>query len=294
MSETQKLKLGLPKGSLQDSTFKLFQRAGYEISVRSRSYYPDVNDTELSIVLLRAQEMSRYVEDGALDAGITGYDWILENDSDVEEITTLRYSKATARPVRWVIAVPEDSDINSVQDLNGKRIATELVNASRKYLEDHGVKAELEFSWGATEVKVPQLVDAIIDVTETGSSLRANNLRILETMFQSETKFIANKQAWEDPWKRTKMQRMALMLEGAINAIGKVGIKMNVREENLDAVMKVLPAGITNPTVASLHQEGWRALEIIAEEDVVRKAVPDLKEAGAEGIIEYPLNKVIY
>ncbi len=293
MSEPQ-VKLGLPKGSLQDSTFKLFQRAGYDISVRSRSYYPEVNDRELSLVLLRAQEMSRYVEDGALDAGITGYDWILENESDVEIITTLRYSKATARAVRWVIAVPEDSDINTLQDLNGKRIATELVNASKKYLEKHGVNAELEFSWGATEVKVPQLVDAIIDVTETGSSLRANNLRILETMFESETKFIANKQAWEDPWKRTKLQRMALMLEGAINAIGKVGLKMNVRVDQLEAVMKVLPHGITNPTVSHLHEEGWRALEIIAEEDVVRKTVPALKEAGAEGIIEYPLNKIIY
>lgn len=294
MTESQQLKLGLPKGSLQESTFKLFQRAGYDISVSSRSYYPQVNDPDLSIVLLRAQEMSRYVEDGALDAGITGYDWILENESDVEVITTLRYSKATAQPVRWVIAVPEDSPITTLQDLNGKRIATELVNASRKYLEEHGVKAEIEFSWGATEVKVPQLVDAIIDVTETGSSLRANKLRILETLFQSETKFIANKTAWNDPWKRAKMQRMGLMLEGAINAIGKVGLKMNVREENLDAVMGVLPKGITNPTVSNLHQKGWRALEIIVEEDVVRMIVPDLKDAGAEGIIEYPLNKIIY
>ena len=293
MSESQ-LKLGLPKGSLQDSTFKLFQRAGYNISVRSRSYYPDVNDPELDLILLRAQEISRYVEDGALDAGITGYDWILENDSEVHEITTLRYSKTTARAVRWVIAVPEDSDINTLQDLNGKRIATELVNASRTYLEERGVKAKLEFSWGATEVKVPQLVDAIIDITETGSSLRANKLRILETMFESETKFIANKEAWNDPWKQTKMKRMAMMLEGAVNAIGKVGIKMNVRVKHLEEVMKKLPSGITNPTVSHLHEEGWRALEIIVDEEVVRKMIPDLKEAGAEGIIEYPLNKVIF
>lgn len=293
MSEPQ-LKLGLPKGSLQNATFNLFQKAGYDISVRERSYHPDINDPEISAILLRAQEMSRYVEDGVLDAGITGLDWILENESDVAEVATLRYSKATARPVRWVLAVPENSDIHSVKDLEGKRIATELVGASKRYFEKHGVNVDIEFSWGATEVKVPNLVDAIIDVTETGSSLRANKLRIVETLFESETKLIANKASWEDPWKREKLERMTLMLEGAINAIGKVGLKMNVRVENMENVMRVLPTGITNPTVSHLSHDGWRALEIIVDEDVVRTIIPALKGAGAEGIIEYPLNKIIY
>ncbi len=287
------LRLGLPKGSLQNSTFELFRKAGYNISVRERSYYPDVNDPEISIVLLRAQEMSRYVEHGKLDAGITGYDWIQENNSDVHTVTTLRYSKATSRPVRWVLAVPENSEIQSVKDLNGKRIATELVNASRRYLEEHGVQASIEFSWGATEVKVPDLVDAIIDVTETGSSLRANKLKIIETLFESQTQFIANHQAWDDLWKRDKLERISLLLQGSIDAEDKVGIKMNTRVEDLDKVLEVLPSGITNPTVSHLHQEGWRALEIVVDERIVREMIPELKKAGAVGIIEYPLNKVI-
>lgn len=290
----RKLKLGLPKGSLQQATFDLFRKAGYIISVRDRSYYPDVDDPELSIVLLRAQEMSRYVEDGALDAGITGYDWIVENDSDVHTITTLCYSKATSRPVRWVLAVPEDSPMKSVKDLQGKRIATELVNASKRYLEEHGVQAKVEFSWGATEVKVPELVDAIIDVTETGSSLRANKLKIIETLFESQTKLIANQASWQDAWKREKLENIAMLLEGSICAESKVGLKMNVREGNLNTVLLVLPAGITNPTVSHLHQEGWRALEIVVEEKTVRQIIPELKKAGAVGIIEYQLNKVIY
>ena len=293
MNENQ-LKIGLSKGSLQQATFDLFHRAGYEISLRERSYHPTINDPELSAMLLRAQEMSRYVADGVLDAGITGYDWILENESDVQEVTTLRYSKATARPVRWVVAVPEDSSIRTLQDLEGKRIATELVGASRRYLEERGVHADIEFSWGATEVKVPNLVDAIIDVTETGASLRANKLRIVETLFESETKFIANHGSWKDPWKREKLECIALLLNGAINALDRVGLKMNVPLERLEAVMRVLPPGITNPTVSHLHQEGWRALELIVEEAVVRQIIPDLKKAGAEGIIEYPLNKLIY
>jgi len=288
------LRLGLPKGSLQQSTFELFRKAGYVISVRERSYYPEADDPELSIVLLRAQEMSRYVEDGALDAGITGHDWILENDSNVHEIVTLCYSKASMRPVRWVLAVPEDSSIQSVKDLQGKRIATELVNASKRYLQQHGVEAEVEFSWGATEVKVPQLVDAIIDVTETGSSLRANKLRIVETLFESQTKFIANHNAWKDDWKRDKLERIAMLLSGAIEAGGKVGLKMNVREADMDAVLKVMPEGITNPTVSSLLQKGWSALEIVVDEKIVREIIPALKRAGAVGIIEYSLNKVIY
>jgi ATP phosphoribosyltransferase len=288
------LRLGLPKGSLQQATFDLFRKAGYSISVRDRSYYPSVDDSELSIVLLRAQEISRYVEDGVLDAGITGHDWILENDSDVEIVNTLRYSKATDRPVRWVLAAPENSSIQSVKDLQGKRIATELVNATKRWLEKNGVQADVEFSWGATEVKVPNLVDAIVDVTETGSSLRANNLRIVETLFESMTKLIANKQAWQDAWKRDKLERISMLLESAINAADKVGIKMNVREADLSAVLKVLPSGITNPTVSYLHQEGWRALEIVVDEKTVREIIPDLKRAGAEGIIEYPLNKIIY
>lgn len=288
------LKLGLPKGSLQNSTFDLFRKAGYKISVNDRSYYPDINDADISVILLRAQEMSRYVEDGALDAGITGYDWIMENDSDVEIISTLCYSKATSRPVRWVLAAPEDSDIHSVKDLQGKRIATELVNATKRYLEKNGVTAEVEFSWGATEVKVPNLVDAIVDVTETGSSLRANKLKIVDTLFESQTKLIMNKGAFQDDWKRGKMERIAMLLEGAINAEDKVGIKMNVRKKDLEKILKVLPAGLTNPTISSLYDPEWNALEIIVEEKVVREIVPDLKQAGAVGIIEYPLNKVIF
>ncbi|MBZ0257523.1 ATP phosphoribosyltransferase [bacterium] len=288
------LKLGLPKGSLQESTFDLFKRAGFSIKVRDRSYYPSSDDPELSIVLLRAQEMSRYVEDGVLDAGITGQDWVRENNSDVQSVITLCYSKSTSRPVRWVLAAPEKSDINSVKDLEGKRIATELVNATKRYLAENGVTATVEFSWGATEVKAPDLVDAIVDVTETGSSLRANNLKIVDTLFESQTNLIANHAAWKDPWKRDKLDRMAMMLQGAINANDKVGLKMNVKKSDLDAVMQTLPKGITNPTVSDLYEDGWSALEIIVEEKIVREIVPGLKRAGATGIIEYALNKLIY
>lgn len=288
------LKLGLPKGSLQESTFDLFKRAGFSIKVRERSYYPSSDDPELSIVLLRAQEMSRYVEDGVLDAGITGQDWVRENDSDIQSVITLCYSKSTARPVRWVLAAPEKSDINSVKDLEGKRIATELVNATKRYLADNGVNATVEFSWGATEVKAPDLVDAIVDVTETGSSLRANNLKIVDTLFESQTNLIANHDAWKDPWKRDKLDRMAMMLQGAINANDKVGLKMNVKKSDLDAVMETLPKGITNPTISDLYEDGWSALEIIVDEKIVREIVPGLKRAGATGIIEYALNKLIY
>jgi len=288
------LKLGLPKGSLQQATFDLFRKAGYTLAVRERSYYPSIDDPDLSVVLIRAQEISRYVESGVLDAGITGYDWIRENDSDVREVGTLMYSKATSQPVRWVLAVHEKSPFQSVRDLQGKRIATELVNATRRYLRENGVEAEVEFSWGATEVKVPHLVDAIVDVTETGSSLRANNLRIVDTLFESQTKLISNRDAWNDDWKRDKLERISMLLQAAITAGEKVGLKMNVPLARLDEVLRVLPSGITNPTVSHLHQEGWRALEIIVDEKIVREMIPDLKRAGAEGIIEYPLNKVIY
>ncbi len=288
------LRLGLPKGSLQNATLELFRKAGITITVHGRSYYPSVDDPELSIVLLRAQEISRYVEDGVLDGGITGHDWIRENDSDVHIISTLRYSKTTDRPVRWVLAAPEKSDIHSVKDLQGKRIATELVNATRRWLEENGVEADVEFSWGATEVKVPDLVDAIVDVTETGSSLRAHNLRIVETLFESLTKLISNKDAWNDEWKRDKLERISILLEAAINAGDMVGLKMNVPLDKLEAVIAAMPEGITNPTVSHLHKEGWRALEIIVEEKIVREIIPDLKRAGAEGIIEYPLNKVVF
>ncbi|MBI1389295.1 MAG: ATP phosphoribosyltransferase [bacterium] len=293
MSE-RRLRLGLPKGSLQESTFDLFRKAGYHISVRDRSYYPDVNDPEISIILLRAQEMSRYVEDGVLDAGITGLDWVSENESDVEKVITLCYSKSTARPVRWVLAVPENSPINSVKDLQGKRIATELVNATKRWLAENGVQAAVEFSWGATEVKAPDLVDAIVDVTETGSSLRANKLRIVETLLESQTIVIANKTAWQDPWKRDKLERISLLLDGAINAGDKVGLKMNVKDDDLKQVMMALPKGLSNPTVSNLFEPGWKALEVVVEERIVREIIPQLKIAGACGIIEYPLNKVIY
>lgn len=288
------LRLGLPKGSLQNATMELFRKAGYTITIRERSYYPSVDDSDLEIVLLRAQEISRYVEDGVLDGGITGHDWILENDSDVHIISTLRYSKATDRPVRWVLAAPENSSIKSVKDLQGKRIATELVNATQRWLKENDVEAHVEFSWGATEVKVPQLVDAIVDVTETGSSLRAHNLAIIETLFESMTKLIANHESWKDNWKRDKLERIGLLLEAAINASDKVAIKLNVREVDLERVLQVLPAGITNPTVSYLYQKDWRALEIVVDEKIVRDIIPDLKHAGAEGIIEYSLNKIVY
>lgn len=294
MSEQRVLKLGLPKGSLQAATIELLGKAGFKVRVRERSYFPSCDDEDLSLVLLRAQEMSRYVEDGALDAGITGYDWVVENGSDIHEISELRYSKATRRNVRWVVAIPEDSPMTSVKDLQGKRIATELVEATKRYLASHGVEAHVEFSWGATEVKVPTLVDAIVDVTETGSSLRANKLRILDTVLESSTRFIANKGAWADSWKRGKLETISMLLSGAIAAEGKVGLKMNVRGKDLESVLAVLPQGLTDPTISHLHDKDWRALEIIVDAGSVRTIIPDVRNAGAEGIIEYPLNKVVY
>ena len=288
-----KLTLGLPKGSLQESTFELFRKAGYNISVSSRSYFPSVDDPEISVVLLRAQEISVYVERAVLDAGVTGKDWIEENSSDVHEVSELVYAKSGFTPVRWVLAVPEDSLIKSVKDLRGKRIATEAVNLTKRYLAKHSVEADVEFSWGATEVKVPTLVDAIVELTETGSSLRAHKLRIVETLMSSTTRFIANKAAWTDPWKRGKIENIALLLQGALNAEQKVGVKMNLERKKLDEITTLIP-GLRNPTVSSLTQEGWVAIEVIVDEKVVRDIIPKLKAAGAEGIIEYPLNKVIY
>jgi ATP phosphoribosyltransferase len=293
MSNTSKvLKLGLPKGSLQDSTLELFANAGFKFSVQSRSYFPSIDDDELEAILIRAQEMARYVAQGAFDAGLTGRDWIIETDADVVEVADLVYSKASMRPVRWVLAVPENSPIKSVKDLEGKHIATEVVNITRKYLAANGVNASVEFSWGATEVKPPELADAIVEVTETGSSLRANKLRIVETVLESNTKLIANRASWEDPWKREKIESMALLLQGAINAQGKVGLKMNAPKASLDKIMSVIPA-LRLPTVADLADSAWVALEVIVAEKTVRKLIPELKRAGAEGIFEYNINKLI-
>jgi ATP phosphoribosyltransferase len=287
------LKLGLPKGSLEQATIEKMAKAGYNISVSARSYVPYVDDDELEIRLIRAQEVSRYVEHGYLDCGITGHDWITENGSDVHEVGEFLFSKATRQPARWVLAVPENSPVRSVKDLNGKRVATEVVNLTKKYLKQHGVKAEVEFSWGATEVKAHELVDAIVEITETGSSLRANNLRIVDTLLVSTPRLIANRAAWKDRWKRGKIETLALLLHGALEAEAKVGLKMNIAERNLAKLLKSLPA-LRNPTVSHLSQPGWVAVETIIDEHVVRELIPQLKAAGAEGIIEYPLNKVVY
>ena len=290
--QTPVLRLGLPKGSLQESTFDLLDKAGYSFSVRSRSYFPSIDDDELTAMLVRAQEMGKYVQDGVFDAGITGLDWIAETNADVHVVADLVYSKASMRPVRWVLAVPEDSDIQSVKDLEGKRIATEVVGLTRRWLESNGVSAEVEFSWGATEVKAPDLVDAIVEVTETGNSLRANKLRVVEVLLSSNTQLVANKAAWADDWKREKIENLALLLEGAIRAEGRVGLKMNVRRADLSAIVERLPA-LRNPTVAPLFDEEWVAVETIIEERQVRTLIPELKRLGAEGIFEYPLNKMI-
>lgn len=289
------LKIGLPSGSLQESTLNLFSKAGYRIRASYRSYTPSIDDPELEGLFLRAQEMAHYVQRGVLDVGLTGMDWIRENNADVVEVAELQYSKATSQPARWIIAVPEDSDIKTVQDLNGKRIATELVTATRNYLKDKGVEAEVEYSWGSTEakVRVPGLVDAIAEITETGSSLRANKLRIIETMFETTPRFIANKKSWEDPWKREKIQNIATLLVGAFQAEDKVGLKMNVRRSDLASIVENLPA-LNNPTIANLMDENWVAIEVVVDDRVVRDIIPQLKKLGAEGIIEYPLNKVIY
>lgn len=288
-----KLKLGLPKGSLQESTLQLFSKAGFSFSVSSRSYFPSVDDDELEAMLIRAQEIARYVEDGVFDAGLTGYDWVIENDVDVVSVTDLIYSKQSMRKVKWVLAVHESSPVQSVKDLEGKRIATEVVGITKAYLKKHGVNAAVEFSWGATEVKTPELVDAIVEVTETGSSLRANKLRIVDVVLESNTQLIANKTSWGDPWKRTKIENLAMLLQGAINAGSKVGLKMNLKKADLEKVTALIPA-LRKPTVSQLSDPDWVAIETILEEKVVREIIPQLKRAGAEGIIEYPLNKVIY
>jgi ATP phosphoribosyltransferase len=285
--------IGLPKGSLQESTYALFAKAGFNIKGNSRSYFPSIDDDEIELRLLRSQEMSRYVEAGMLDAGISGLDWIAANGSDVHVLCDMVYSKQTKRPVRWVLAVPEDSPIQSVKDLEGKRIATEGVALVERWLADHGVKAEVEFSWGATEVKVPEFVDAIVDITETGSSLRAHKLRIVDTLMESYTQFFCSKGALADDWKRTKLEKVALLLKAALNAADKVLLKMNVSADNLDAVKAQLPA-LHAPTVSGLStDDGWYAIETVVEESVVREIIPELKAAGAEGIIEIGLNKVV-
>ena len=295
MSEktTKKLRLGLPKGSLQESTFALLAKAGWKLSSSSRSYIPRVDDPELELRLIRAQEISRYVEHGFLDAGLTGADWIAENNSDVQVVAEIAYSKQTTNPARWVLAVPNDSPIKSVKDLQGKRIATELVEHTRRWLKSNGVQAEVEFSWGATEVKAPELVDAIVELTETGSSLKANNLRIVDELIRSFPQLIANKKSWKDAWKKEKVETLAMLLKGALQAEEKVGLKMNVPRVKLDALLKQLPA-LRDPTIATLSKPDWVAVETIIDEKVVRVLIPQLKAAGAEGIIEYPLNKVIY
>jgi len=289
------LKLGLPKGSLQEATFKMFKKAGFNLSLSSdRSYFPSIDDPEIDPVLLRAQEMSRYIEDGALDCGITGNDWILENKSDCIRLADLVYAKQSLNKVRWVLAVPQDSGLRSIKDLRGKRIATELVSVTKDYLRKNKVKAEVEFSWGATEVKVNAgLVDAIVELTETGKSLKANKLVEIATLCESTTQFIANRGAYKDGWKKAKMGQIVLLLKGAIAAEEKVGLKMNVRKSDLKKVIARLPA-LKKPTVSGLSQEGWFAIETIIDEKVVRVLIPELKKAGAQGIIEYPLNKVIY
>ena len=289
---THLLKLGIPAGSLQDSTAELFRQAGYSIRFSARSYYPSIDDPEIECLLIRAQEMARYVEQGILDAGITGHDWVLETGAQVVEICEMVFSKVSRRTVRWVLCVPEDSPIQDVADLAGKRIATEAVGLTRKYLEQHGVEAAVEFSWGATEVKPPQLADAIVEVTETGSSLRANNLRILDTVLESSTRLIANQESHNDEWKRTKLENIALMLQSCLAAEGRVGLMMNVRRGNLQQVLNQLPA-LQQPTVSSLSDPDWIAVNTILESTVVRAIVPQLKSVGACGIVEYPINKII-
>lgn len=293
MKTKNKLRLGLPKGSLQEAAIEKMAKAGFNISVGSRSYIPYVDDEDMEIRLIRAQEISRYVEHGYLDCGITGYDWIQENASDVHEVGEFIFSKVTRQPSRWVLAVTENSPIKSMRDLTGKRIATELVNLTKRYLKQHKIKAEVEFSWGATEVKAHELVDAIVEITETGSSLRANHLRIVETILVSTPRLIANHKTWKDKWKREKIETLALLLRGALEAQSKVGLKMNIAQKDLKHLLDKLPA-LRQPTISTLSQPGWVAVETIIDEHVVREMIPKLKAAGAEGIIEYPLNKVVY
>jgi ATP phosphoribosyltransferase len=290
---TTQLSIGLPSGSLQEATLTLFAKAGYQISGASRSYKPSIDDPELRVRLLRAQEISRYVEQGFLDAGLTGRDWIEENDSSVELVGDLHFSKASKSPTRWVLAVPESSPYRTVEDLRGKRIATEAVGLTKRFLEKHGVQAQVEFSWGATEVKVPDLVDAIVDITETGSSLRANNLRVVATLLESYPQLIANRAAWSNSWKRDKLSRIYILLQGALTARDKVGLKMNFPKNDLQKLLTALPS-LREPTVSPLAQPEWVAVETVIDEKVVREIIPQLKLLGAEGIIEYPLNKVVY
>jgi ATP phosphoribosyltransferase len=287
-----KLKLGIPKGSLENATIELFRRAGFNITTSSRSYFPAIDDPEIECMMIRAQEMARYVEDGVLDAGLTGRDWIEESEAKVHAVADLIYAKQSFGKVRWVLAVPESSDFQTVKDLEGKIIATELVATTKRYLAANGVKAKVEFSWGATEVKPPVLADAIVEVTETGSSLRANKLRIIETVLESNTQLIANLDAWRDSWKRRKMEDVRLLLEGAINALGKVGLMLNVRRDCLPAILHILPA-LKNPTISTLSDEDWVAVHTILDELTVRNIIPRLKEAGGQGIVEYPLNKIV-
>ena len=287
-----KLRIGMPKGSLQEATFGLFKKAGWDFRVSARSYQPVVDDEELEPVLLRAQEIARYVAAGVLDVGLTGHDNVMESEADVYEVAELIYSKATSRPYRWVLAVPNQSTISGPKDLQGKRIATEMVNLTQRYLEKNGVTAHVEFSWGATEVKVPDLVDAIVEGTETGSTLAAHGLKIIDTLLESTTRLVANHLAWEDPWKRKKIENMALLLQGALDADSLVGLKMNVAKSNLTAVTDLLPA-LRKPTISPLDEEGWVALETIIPEKTVRDILPELRRAGAQGLVEYPLNKVI-
>ena len=293
MSSAKKmLKPGLPKGSLQESTVELFRKAGIRIDSTSRSYFPYCDDDEIEVMLIRSQEMGRYVQDGLFDAGITGQDWILETGVKVKQICELVYGKSGFKPVRWVLAVPESSKVRSLKDLQGKTVATELVNYVGKYFAKKKVRARVEYSWGATEAKAGILVDAIVELTETGRSLKANQLRIIEDVLSSTTRFIANRQAWKDPWKREKMENIAILLKGALAAEGMVGLKMNLKEKDLPKVMEILPS-LKRPTVSPLTLDGWIALEVVVEEKVVKRMIPDLKRAGAEGIIEYPLNKLI-
>ncbi len=286
------LKLGIPKGSLQEATIDLFRRAGFTISVSSRSYFPAIDDPEIECMLIRAQEMARYVADGVLDAGLTGLDWVRENGADVVKVADLIYAKQSFGKVRWVLAVPESSSIKSVKDLEGKIVATELVGATERYLAENGVHAKVEFSWGATEVKPPVLADAIVEVTETGSSLRANNLRIVETVLESNTQLIANQAAWANAWKQKKLSDIKLLLDGAIAALGKVGLMLNVQKKDLERVINVLPS-MKNPTISHLSDEDWLAVNTILDESSVRELIPRLKDAGAQDIVEYPLNKIV-
>lgn len=286
------LTVGLPKGSLQESTRKLFRKAGYNVDISGRSYYPSSDDPELEFMLLRAQEMAGYVEKGVLDCGLTGRDWVLEQNASVHEAAELIYAKEGLRPVRWVIAVPNDSKIRKIKDLKGKRIATELVSYTKRYLRSKGIKAEVDFSWGATEVKPPHLADAIVELTETGTSLRANNLRIIDTILESSTRFIANRDAWKNRWKRQKMENLVLLLKGALAAETMVGLKMNVPNKSMKRIMSILPS-MHSPTISPLTDSGWSDLDVILKESIVRDIIPKLKKAGATGLVEYPLNKVI-